>query len=371
MIIGIDATRANKAHKTGVEWYSYHLIRELTRIQTAHTFRLYFNTDPEPGLSKLGPNVEYRVLRWPFRYLWTQIRLSFEMLINAPDLLFIPAQIIPIIHPRRTVTTIHDVAYLPYPESYSRKSRWYLDFAAKLAKKLPRILTVSEFSKKEITKYYGIDPERITVTPLGFSHETKANAEVVMTKYNIKNPFIVYVGRLERKKNVAVIVDSFNLIKDETWGRDFELVLVGVKGHGWEEIEKVIHASPHKDDIKLVGWATEAEKHTLLAESKAFILLSAYEGFGLPLLEAMSAHTPIITSNQAALPEVGGSATYIVPRGKPSKVRDALKDLIYNTELRETLIARGKERLKLFSWRKTAMLTYEALETTLRSREEL
>ncbi len=371
MIIGIDATRANKANKTGVEWYSYYLIRELASLPAKHTYRLYFNSAPEPGLANLGPAFEYRILKWPFKYLWTQFRLSFEMLVNPPDLLFIPAQIIPIIHPAKTITTIHDVAYLPYPESYSRKSRMYLDFAAKIAKKLPRILTVSEFSKKEITKYYGIDPKKIIVTPLGFSHETKANAQVVMTKYGLKNPFILYVGRLERKKNVAVIVDAFNMIKDESWGRDFELVLVGVKGHGWEEIEKVINASHYKNDIKIVGWVSEPEKHTLLAEAKAFILLSAYEGFGIPLLEAMSARTPVITSNQAALPEVGGDATYIVPRGKPGKVRDALKDILYNSEMREKLIERGTARVELFSWKKTAEKTLQALEQLLSSHERL
>jgi glycosyltransferase involved in cell wall biosynthesis len=265
------------------------------------------------------------------------------------------------------VTTIHDVAYLPYPESYSRKSRWYLDFAAKLAKKLPLILTVSEFSKNEITKYYRIEPERIAVTPLGFSHEETSNAQVVKTKYRISDPFILYVGRLERKKNVAVIVDAFNLIKDEAWGAPFELVLVGVKGHGWEEIEKTIAASPYKDAIKLIGWVTEQEKHALLAEAKAFILLSAYEGFGIPLLEAMAARTPIITSNQAALPEVGGTATFTVPRGKPAKVRDALKELLFNDELRMTLIARGEDQMKQFSWQRTARLTYDALDTVLKS----
>src|SRR5204862_208036 len=98
MIIGIDATRANKPQKTGVEWYSYHLIRDLAKMKGPHTYRLYFNTPPEAGLMNLGPKIEYRILRWPFRYLWTQVRLGFEMIMNPPDLLFIPAQIIPFIH---------------------------------------------------------------------------------------------------------------------------------------------------------------------------------------------------------------------------------------------------------------------------------
>ncbi|OGY90698.1 MAG: hypothetical protein A2677_03190 [Candidatus Komeilibacteria bacterium RIFCSPHIGHO2_01_FULL_52_14] len=368
MILGIDATRANKPQKTGVEWYSYYLIRALAAEPSQHTIRLYFNSPPEPGLKNLGPHVEYRVLHWPFKYLWTQARLSWEMLINPPDLLFIPAQIIPVLHPTKTVTTIHDVAYKPYPESYRWRSRFYLDFAARLAKRLPLILTVSEFSKKEIVKYYGIPESHISVIPLGFRHETTLPASIVATKFNIKEPYLLYVGRLERKKNVHSIIESFNLVKREDWGTRFRLVLVGVKGYGWMQIENVIKRSPYRDDIKIVGWVTEAEKHTLIAGATALILLSAYEGFGLPLLEAMANQTPAITSDQAALPEVAGTAAIIVPRGNNTAVCNAVHNLVFDAAMREGIVREGMRRIKQYSWERTARMTLEALDALYKRR---
>ncbi|OGY92335.1 MAG: hypothetical protein A3B31_00765 [Candidatus Komeilibacteria bacterium RIFCSPLOWO2_01_FULL_53_11] len=361
MVIGIDATRANKPQKTGVEWYSYHLIRELVKLPSPHTFRLYFRNTPEEGLAHLGANVEYRILRWPFRYLWTQARLSIEMLFSPPDMLFVPAAVVPPLHPARTVTTIHDVAYLPYPQSYSWFSRWYLHYAARKASRLPMILTISRFSKDEIVKYYGVPQTNIAVTHLGFAHTTVQPASMVTTKFNIEEPYLLYIGRLERKKNVAVLVKAFDLIKREPWGNQFELVLAGIKGHGWEEIEQTIAASKYRDDIKIIGWVTEEEKHTLFARATAFILLSAYEGFSIPLLEAMAARTPAITSDQAALPEVGGTAVMRTPRGDTAAVRDALHTIIFDHALRQSLIDEGSRRVKSFTWRHTAEQTLAAL----------
>ena len=158
MIIGIDATRANKPQKTGVEWYSFFLIKEMIQQAPDITFRLYFNSEPESRLQNLGSNVEYRQLRWPFRYLWTQIRLSLEMVWHRPDVLFIPASIIPFISAPNTVTCIHDVAYEVYKHDLSQKSRWYLRLATYWAKWFCRqITTVSEFSKQEIIKYYNFN----------------------------------------------------------------------------------------------------------------------------------------------------------------------------------------------------------------------
>jgi glycosyltransferase involved in cell wall biosynthesis len=357
MIIGIDATRANKPQKTGVEWYSYHLIRALSKESSKHIFRLYFRSDPEPSLAKLGENVQYKILSWPFKYLWTQVRLSFEVLINPPDCLFIPAQIIPMIHPSKTITTIHDVAYKPFPTSYSAGSRFYLNLAALLASRLPAIITVSEFSKSEIRKYYNISDKKIHVIPLGLEHADRDPSPMVLTKHAITKPYLLSVGRLERKKNIKLLIKSFNLIKVEPWGKEFQLVLVGIKGHGWGEIERDINVSPFREDIKIVGWVTEPEKHSLFAQAVAFILISAYEGFGLPLLEAMDAGTPIITTDQASLPEVAGEAAITVPRGKINAVRDALQDIVYNKIMRNDLIDKGKLRAKQYTWQRTAKET--------------
>lgn len=367
MIIGIDATRANKPQKTGVEWYSYHLIRALTALPSPYTFRLYFKDEPEAGLRNLGPHVQNKILSWTPKYLWTQMRLASEMFLSPPDLLFVPAHAVPIIHPWRTVTTIHDVAFRAYPKSYTWKSRWYHEWAVRKSRWLPAIITVSNFSKSEIIRYYPIPADSINVTYLGFQHEVFDSSPMVLTKYAIRQPYIISVGRLERKKNVSLLIESFALIKKEPWGRNMQLVLVGIKGHGWHDIERLIKESPYKKDIIIVGWVTEPEKHALIEGALLLVMVSAYEGFGLPLLEAMDRGTPVVSSNQAALPEIAGDAALLVKRGDAPAIRDAVNDIIHDAKLREGLIARGKKRVKNFTWEKTARETLTVFEDLLKS----
>ena len=356
MIIGIDATRANKPHKTGVEWYSYFLIHELIQLDPTITWRLYFNSDPEPGLQQLGPNVEYRQLRWPFTYLWTQIRLSWEMLINPPDILFIPAQIIPLIHARKTITTIHDVAYEVFSEDLSFKSRSYLRFAAYLAKWFCRlILTVSQFSKDEIIKYYGIAADKIIVTPLGI-HPPQMISEQKRERKN----YLLYVGRLESKKNIAQLIEVYNEISKTDWGHDLELYLVGYPSRGWEEAEQKIKHYGLEDKVRVFGWVTESEKWRLLSEATCYVHLAKYEGFGFGPLEAMAAGTPAIVNNAASLPEIVGDAAWLVDANDVTMVVDTIKLVVSDHQVTNERTERGLQHWTRFTWRATAEKTLEA-----------
>ncbi len=143
---------------------------------------------------------------------------------------------------------------------------------------------------------------------------------------------------------------------------------MGLKGHGWESIDSTIKKSPFKDDIKIVGWVTEAEKHTLLSNAAVFISVSAYEGFGLPLLEAMDSATPIVTSDQASLPEIAGDAAIIVPRGNKDAIMEAVRTIVLDAEKRTALITAGKRRVTQFTWEETAQLTMTALESLIAKR---
>jgi len=258
MIIGIDATRANKPQKTGVEWYSFFLIKELPKLDPTITFRLYFNSAPETELLNLGPNVEYRRLYWPFKYLWTQVRLSLEMLFNPPDVLFIPASIIPIISPKRTVTTLHDVAYEAYKNDLSWKGRAYQRLSAKWAKKFcSQIITVSQFSKSEIIKYYQIAADKIQVTYLGLS-----NPEKIPPASKQKKNYLLFVGRLESKKNIAQLIRIFAAMQKTSWGKRISLHLVGYPSRGWQEAEALEFTGPSAT-VSLVGAFVQREAPTL------------------------------------------------------------------------------------------------------------
>ena len=156
MVIGIDASRANNKNKTGVEWYTWHLIKNLKKISGTQAgrniqFVLYSREKLTGEIAKLPENWTAKVLSWPPKRLWTQIRLSLEMLISPPDVLFVPSHVFPIIHPKKTVMTIHDVAALRFPESYNKFQRWYTIWSAKTGlKKLWKIIVPSNFTKNEL-----------------------------------------------------------------------------------------------------------------------------------------------------------------------------------------------------------------------------
>lgn len=358
MIIGIDATRANKPQKTGVEWYSFFLIKEMPKLDPDITFRLYFNSAPEPGLQNLGPNVEYRRLSWPFKYLWTQIRLSLEMLFNPPDVLFIPASIIPVISPKRTVTTLHDVAYEVYKGDLSWKGRAYQRLSAKWAKKIcSQIITVSQFSKNEIIKYYQVAADKIQVTYLGLSHPEK-----IPPPPKQKKKYLLFVGRLESKKNIAQLIRVFAAIQKTSWGKHISLHLVGYPSRGWQEAENLIKQFRLENKIIRHGWIKEEEKYKLISEAAIYIHLAKYEGFGFGLIEAMACQTPIIANRAASLPEIAGSAALLVDANNIPEVVEAINKLYYDKKLQLDLIAKGLKRSQEFRWEKTAAQTLKILK---------
>jgi len=360
MVIGIDATRANKPHKTGVEWYCFFLIQEMIKQAPDVTFRLYFNTPPESTLQNLGSNVQYRQLRWPWRYLWTQARLSLEILINPPDVLFIPASIIPIISARRTFTTIHDVAYEVYKHDLSQKSRIYLRLASYWAKWFCRkIITVSEFSKQEIIKYYQVASEKIIVAHLGLNWPAIHQATKISSTPD--QPYLLYVGRLESKKNIVRLIETFEAVRATSWGHNFNLYLIGTPSRGWSEAKKMIKEKNLTTVVRQKGWVTEEEKFNYLKNARVYVQLAKYEGFGFGPLEAMAMGTPTVVNNAGSLPEVCGSQAILVDAENISTTVEAIRQATQDEAIRQKLITDGLLWVQQYTWQKTAEKTLAVL----------
>ncbi|MEK7580159.1 MAG: glycosyltransferase, partial [Patescibacteria group bacterium] len=170
MRIGIDVSPAIRRYKTGTEWYTYNLIEALKKVDlTNHFFLLYSPIPLSAELAQLPARWQNKVLPWPFKYLWTQIRLSLEMLFNQPDVLFVPAHAIPLIHPKKVITTIHDLGFERFPEAYTRWQRFYYRFAHRFAAEhATKIIVPSEFTKRELINLYNVSSEKIVVVPLGY-----------------------------------------------------------------------------------------------------------------------------------------------------------------------------------------------------------
>lgn len=370
MIIGIDASRANRVLKSGTEWYSYYLILELAKIDKNNRYFLYTPNKLEGKLAKLSENFKEKILRWPLKRLWTMLRLSFEMLLSPPDLLFVPAHIIPIVSPKNTVTTIHDVGFLRYPQLYSKRELKYHKFGLKQAiKKAKKIITISEFSKKELVELCHIPSEKIEVIYLGFSPKYKQirdrqKTEAILEKYHISKsiPYILYTGRLEYKKNTPRFILAFSKFKKET-GLPHKLVLVGNQGVGIEEVLENIKKYNLEKEIIMPGWVSEEDLFYILSGASLFVFPSLYEGFGIPILEAMSCGVPVCASARASIPEVAGDAALFFNPENEEEMAKSIEKILKNPNLQKELKEKGKKRASVFSWGKCARKTLRMLES--------
>ncbi len=363
MIIGIDASRANNIQRTGVENYAFHVIQELKSILPKDVNVVLYSREKLKGLlAELPPNWSSKVLVWPPKRLWTQIRLSFEMLINKPDILFIPAHVFPLIHPAKTIMTVHDIAATQYPETYNWFERWYSTWSAGYAvKNLWKIITPSEFTKKELIDLFGASASKIKATPLGLDEEylkpsLEGATNQTLKKFGISKPFIMTLGRLEEKKNTHRIVEAFNAVKKT---HDIQLVLAGNPGFGYEKTLQEIINSPYKKDIIQTGWISPAESKQLLGASKVFVFPSLYEGFGLPVLEAFASGVPVVTTSGHSVEEIAQDAALYADPNSAEDIADNIKKCIEDEAKRNDLIEKGRQRIPHYTWKKTAQQTVE------------
>lgn len=374
MVIGIDASQANRQLRSGTEWYAFYLIQELKKLLGAEhppnfTILLYVKNALQDDLAKdLPVNFAVKVLRWPFRYFWGQLRLSLEMLANRPDVLFCPAHTIPLIHPKKTVTTLHDVGFEDYPELYDWKTRLYHKFSARLGvRRAWRILTVSNFSRERIIENYSCNPDKIRVTHLGTWDPFLVSKEFsrVQTRFRPDlGKYILYLGRLEPKKNILNIVKAYEMASVEP-----NLVLAGKKVN-IKEVDAYLKVRPElAKKIVFTGYVEEAEKPRLYRDAKLFLFPTLYEGFGLPILEAQACGTPVVTSNTGSNPEIAGEGAVIVDPESPYEIAEAIKKVLIDESLRSRIRLEGLQNAKKFSWKETAFNTLQAiLENVLDSR---
>lgn len=431
MMIGIDASRANRPHKSGTEWYAFYLIKALAKIDSRNQYILYTDKPltydlldlcelPEEAAPERKPitvnkdgyqaircphnNFRAKVLGWPFDFFWTQGRLSLEMLFHRPDVLFIPSHTLPLIHPKRSVVTIHDVGFERDKRLYLERkmgpagkkwrpaidwlvriftggryganttdyNSWSTIFALKNAR---GIITVSDFSKTEILELYkntrGVPRDlikKIAAIHNGYNDclfkkiTDREKTAAILKKYNITAPYVFYVGRLERKKNTPNLVEAFAIFLTKNKNLPHRLVLAGAASFGYDEVKYMTQEYDLEDRVIKPGWVAEADLPYLFSAADVFIFPSLYEGFGIPLLEAMACEVPIAASDRAAIPEVVGEAAEKFDPLDANSVARALENVIGDRRRREELVQKGRERVKAFSWEKCAAETLKVIE---------
>lgn len=367
MILGIEAAHANHIERTGVEEYCFQILREFKKIIPEHiAVRLY---TPMPLISELANDLpgHWRtvVLPWPLKKMWSQTRLAYELFRRPPDIFFAPGQLIPWHTPKETVTTIHDSAFLAVPGSYRFFGRQYLRLMNTLVvRRSKKIITTTEFNREELKKYYGAAAaDKTVVIPLAHNHlppplagEERAR---LLARYGIHKPFIMSLGRLETKKNTTCLIEAFNRLRSDH--HEVQLFLAGKPGAGFAEVSAALAASPYRSDIVAPGFVPEHQAATLLSAATVFCFPSLYEGFGMPLLQAMALGVPVVASAIDALKEVGGDAALYAPPSDSAALAAALTRIMTDPARRAELVQKGRDRAARFSWEATAKQTLAAL----------
>ncbi|MDP1883792.1 MAG: glycosyltransferase family 1 protein [Candidatus Moranbacteria bacterium] len=377
MRIGIDVRCFTQGRNTGVEEYTFNLLTNLFRLDTRNEYVLFFNSFRSEAVDfswiKEFPNVSLKKFSWPNKLLnflfWYLDWPKIDKLIGGTDVFFMPNIIFgSVSRNTKLVLTIHDLSFARYPETFSWKRRWWHIFInpRKMCLRADRVIAVSDSSAQDVAKLFRIRQEKIRIVHSGLSEKFKVldrnNGELIRVKekYSLPYKFILFLGTIEPRKNIAAIVAAYSQLQKDAAGAGQEeiakygLVIAGSDGWLNGEIFAEINASKFRDKIIVAKFINEADKAYVMNLASLFVYPSVFEGFGFPPLEAMACGVPVITSNNSSLPEIVGNGGIMIDPHKPDELCRAMKEVIMDKGLRDDLVAKGFVQAKNFNWSKTA-----------------
>lgn len=378
MILAIDGYEANQKNRVGIGRYAYELLVHMhkqiqnskLKIENGIQVRVYIPTKPLPDMPTPTSWWQYRVVG-PAKF-WTFIGLPFALLKDVPraNVVFSPTHYAPRFTGIPKVISIMDMSFLQYPTLFKRKDLYQLtNWTRDSAIRARKIFTISEFTKHAILKSYRVDDSKVVVTYPGLTMVHKSQRpsfEDVTAKHHISRHYILSVGTIQPRKNFSKLIEAFALFLKENKQKfgTVELVIVGKKGWLYDDILATPARAGIRDQVKFLSFVTDEELSVLYEHALCFALPSLYEGFGLPVLEAMAHGCPVVISDVSSLPEIAGKAAVYVD---PNDVANIAKGLL--TAVRERNLMQGKSRItkgleqvKKFTWEKAARQTLEVLE---------
>lgn len=360
MLIGIDGNEANVPNRVGVNQYAFDLLHALHQLPSPHHFVIYLKNPPLSDMPHIAANWQYRVI--PFPKLWTQTRLPWDLYTHSPrpNVFFTPSHYAPRWSPVPTVISIMDLGYLTARDQFTAKdynqlvswTRYSINNASK-------IIAISEFTKTDILKNYSLNPDDIKVTyPAHDSTKFFPRKDLnSLKKYGIKTPYILFLSSLKPSKNIEGLLRAFKNLKPKT----HNLVIAGKKAWLFDQIFQLVKDLNLDNQVVFTGFVDEADKPALMTQAAAFVLPSFHEGFGIPVLEAMACGSPVVVSQVASLPEVAGPAGIYVDPFSVDSITHGLSVAI--SKSRPRYVELGYAQVKKFSWKKTAALTLQVLES--------
>ena len=367
MRLAIQASDLDHSRIDGTRVYLKELLKRFGVLSPETEFSLYhkrsFNLLLAPPAFQ-----NYHETSLSFPYAWMQTRFALELFHARPDKLFLPIQAAPVFMPRgiEVITTIHDLAFRRYPETFPRTHLWKLNFMLETAvRRADKLIAVSESTKRDLLEFFPTLPEaRIKVIHHGFDSEffgsriSEDELRLTLTSYSLlPGKYILYVGALQPRKNLVRLIQAFEMMKKHV--PEAKLVLAGEEAWLAQDIINIWERTPSRDDIVLPGRVSFEDLRILYQGARLFAFPSLYEGFGIPLLEAFASGVPVLTADNSSLPEVAGEAALYCQANDVADIATKLEQLWQDDVLRADLTAKGTERLRQFSWDKCAEETLE------------
>ena len=368
MKIGIDAHMVGH-QATGNYTYVVNVIQALVQLNGAsHHYTIYVN-QPElvTSLSLRSGRTDVRLLRPPSSLARILFSLPIEIWRRPVDVVHMQYIMPPVLPRCATVLTVHDISFEHFPEFFTRRDLLRTRRLVRpSALRADIVIAVSEYTKQDLVKTYGIDSERIVVTPLAPGPllrppEDSAETERVCRGYGIDGPYFLYVGDIQPRKNVRRLIQAYARLMAAGDIRH-RLVIVGRKAYLYSDVFEEARRSGLGDQIVFTDFVPQDHLPHLYAGADAFVFPSLFEGFGRPVLEAMACGAAVITSRSSSLPEVAGAAALYVDPYSVDEIARALRRVAHDGELRTRLSAAGREQAVRFSWEQTARRTLDAYE---------
>ncbi len=369
MRIAVNTRLLLKGKLEGIGWFTYQTLERIVRAHPEHEFYFFFDR-PYDEAFVFAPNVTPVVVHPQARhpilfYIWFEWSLPMMLRKYKIDLFLSPDSYLSLSTKVPTCLVIHDLAFEHYPEHFVLSHRLYWrHYSPLFARKAKRIATVSTFSKEDIIKHYGIDPKNIDVVCNGAHDEYRPldhnEREAVKQKYAEGCEYFVFAGALHPRKNIVNLLKAFVIFKKRQ-KTNMKLVIAGRPAWKYEEVEQMRQSMDFKDDVKWVGYMNVDELSQVIGGAYALVYASLFEGFGIPILEALQCNVPGIVSNTSSMPEVAGDAALLVDPTSPEDIAAKMHLLYKDENLRKKLISNSAQQTKKFNWDISASRLWDSM----------